>query len=46
MRMPPPDGLELAHHVRASRMNASKVIIMITGEQERMLMQRAFEIGV
>jgi CheY-like chemotaxis protein len=46
MRMPPPDGLELARQVRASRVNASTVIIMITGEQERTLMQRAFEIGV
>ena len=46
MRMPPPDGLELARQVRGSRMNASTVIIMITGEQERTLMQRAFEIGV
>jgi CheY-like chemotaxis protein len=46
MRMPPPDGLELARHVRTSRINASTVIVMITGEQERTLMQRAFEIGV
>jgi CheY-like chemotaxis protein len=46
MRMPPPDGLELARQVRSSRMNASTVIIMITGEQERTLMRRAFEIGV
>jgi CheY-like chemotaxis protein len=46
MRMPPPDGLELARQVRASRVNASTTIIMITGEQERTLMKRAFEIGV
>jgi CheY-like chemotaxis protein len=46
MRMPPPDGLELARQVRASRINASTVIIMITGEQEQTLMKRAFEIGV
>jgi CheY-like chemotaxis protein len=46
MRMPPPDGLELARRARASRVNASTVIIMITGEQERTLMKRAFEIGV
>jgi PleD family two-component response regulator len=46
MRMPPPDGLELARQVRASRVNASTVIVMITGEQERTLMKRAFEIGV
>jgi CheY-like chemotaxis protein len=46
MHMPPPDGLELARQVRGSRLNASSVIIMITGEQERTLMRRAFEIGV
>jgi two-component system, OmpR family, response regulator len=46
MRMPPPDGLELARQVRASRINASAVIVMITGEQDRTLMTRAFEIGV
>jgi PleD family two-component response regulator len=45
VRMPPPDGLELARQVRASRINASTPIIMITGEQERTLMKRAFGIG-
>jgi len=46
MRMPPPDGLELARQIRTSRTNASAVIVMITGEQDRTLMTRAFEIGV
>jgi PleD family two-component response regulator len=46
MRMPPPDGLELARKVRSSPLNASTVIVMITGEQDRTLMKRAFEIGV
>jgi CheY-like chemotaxis protein len=46
MRMPPPDGLELARHVRSSRINASAVIVMITGEHDNTLMKRAFEIGV
>lgn len=46
MRMPPPDGLELARAVRASRINAPAVIVMITGEQDRTLMTRAFEIGI
>ena len=46
MRMPPPDGVELAHQIRASRVNASTVIVMITGEGERTLMKRAFEAGV
>jgi len=46
MRMPPPDGVELARQIRASRVNASTVIVMITGEEERTLMKRAFEAGV
>src|SRR5713226_9275142 len=46
MRMPPPDGVELARHIRASRVNASTVIVMITGEEERTLMKRAFDAGV
>jgi CheY-like chemotaxis protein len=46
MRMPPPDGVELARQIRASRVNASAVIVMITGEEERTLMKRAFDAGV
>lgn len=46
MRMPPPDGVELARQVRASRINSSAVIVMITGEEDRTLMRRAFEAGV
>jgi len=46
MRMPPPDGLELARLVRASRINAPSLIVMITGEQDRTLMTRAFEVGI
>ena len=46
MRMPPPNGVELARQIRASRVNASTVIVMITGEEERTLMKRAFEAGV
>ena len=44
--MPAPDGPELARQVRASRVNASTVIVMITGEQDRTVMERAFEAGV
>ena len=46
MRMPAPDGAELARRVRASRVNASTVIVMVTGEQDRTVMGRAFEGGV
>ena len=41
MRMPAPDGAELARQIRASRVNASTVIVMITGEQDRTVMGRA-----
>lgn len=46
MRMPAPDGAEIARQVRASRVNASTIIVMITGEQDRTVMRRAFEAGV
>jgi CheY-like chemotaxis protein len=46
MRMPPPDGVELARQIRASRANTSTVIVMITGEEDRTVMRRAFEAGV
>ena len=46
MRMPPPDGIELARQIRASRTNATSVIVMITGEEERTVMKRAFDAGV
>lgn len=46
MRMPAPDGAELARQIRASRVNASAVIVMITGEEDRTVMKRAFEAGV
>jgi CheY-like chemotaxis protein len=46
LRMPAPDGLELAKQVRASGLNASAVIVMITGEEDRTVMRRAFEAGV
>jgi CheY-like chemotaxis protein len=46
MRMPPPDGVELARQIRASHVNASTVIVMITGEEDRTVMRRAFEAGV
>jgi PleD family two-component response regulator len=46
MHMPPPDGVGLARQIRASRVNASTVIVMITGEEERTLMKRAFDAGV
>ena len=46
VRMPPPDGIELARQIRASRTNATSVIVMITGEEDRTVMARAFQAGV
>jgi two-component system, chemotaxis family, chemotaxis protein CheY len=45
IRMPPPDGIELARQMRTSALNRSTPIIIITGEQERGLTARAFEAG-
>jgi CheY-like chemotaxis protein len=44
--MPSPDGLELARRMRASGLNKKSVIVMITGEKEKTLLQRAFEAGI
>lgn len=46
MRMPTPDGAELARQIRISRVNSSAVIVMITGEEDRTVMKRAFAAGV
>jgi PleD family two-component response regulator len=46
MHMSASDGVELARQVRASHLNASTIPVMITGEQDRTLMGRAFEAGV
>jgi CheY-like chemotaxis protein len=45
-RMPGLDGVELARLVRATGLNRRTPIVMITGEQDRSLLARAFEAGV
>jgi CheY-like chemotaxis protein len=45
VNMPSPDGLELARWVRASGLNRTTPIVMITGEDDRTIMSRAFEAG-
>ncbi|MGA3294072.1 MAG: response regulator [Candidatus Acidiferrales bacterium] len=45
-RMPSLDGIGLTRHVRASGLNQSTPIVMITGEDDRTLLGRAFEAGV
>jgi CheY-like chemotaxis protein len=46
MRMPVVDGIELATRIRSSGMNQHTPLIMITGEQDNKIMQRAFQAGV
>jgi PleD family two-component response regulator len=45
VHMPPPDGIELARQMRASRLNQKTVIVMITGEEDRGVLGRAFQVG-
>jgi CheY-like chemotaxis protein len=45
VRMPRPDGIELASEIRSSGLNQKTVIVMITGESEQRFLKRAFEAG-
>jgi CheY-like chemotaxis protein len=45
LRMPPPDGLELARQIRASGLNQHTPIAMITGDEDRAALTRAFQAG-
>jgi CheY-like chemotaxis protein len=45
-RMPGLDGVELARQIRAGGMNRTTPIVMITGEEDRTLVARAFQEGV
>jgi CheY-like chemotaxis protein len=45
-RMPGLDGIGLAHQIRAGGVNRSTPIVMITGEDDRSLLARAFKEGV
>jgi CheY-like chemotaxis protein len=46
MRMPSPDGIELARQIRSSGLNGTTPLVMITGENDHTLMGRAFQAGV
>ena len=46
MRMPSLDGVELAKRIRSSGLNRSTPLVMITGDQDHRVMQRAFDVGV
>src|ERR1700739_4101314 len=45
VNMPAPDGIALARQVRASTLNRTTPIVMITGENDRGLLTRVFEAG-
>jgi two-component system chemotaxis response regulator CheY len=45
VNMPAPDGIALARQVRASALNRTTPIVMITGESDRGLLTRVFEAG-
>jgi two-component system chemotaxis response regulator CheY len=45
VNMPAPDGIALARQVRASAINRTTPIVMITGENDRGLLSRVFEAG-
>jgi CheY-like chemotaxis protein len=45
VNMPSPDGLELARWIRASGLNRTTPIVMITGEDDRTILSRAFQAG-
>jgi len=46
LRMPALNGIELAKRARSLGLNQFTPLVMITGEQDRELMQRAFQAGV
>jgi CheY-like chemotaxis protein len=45
MNMPSPDGLELTRWIRASGLNRTTPIVMITGEDDQTILARAFQAG-
>ena len=45
VRMPPPDGVELARQIRTEGLNRRTPIIMVTGDEQRETLARGFEAG-
>ena len=45
VRMPPPDGIELSRQIRASGLNRTTPIVVVTGEEDNAVLKRAFEAG-
>ena len=46
MRMPSLDGIGLAKHIKSSGLNSSTPLVMISGDEDRQTMQRAFQSGI
>jgi CheY-like chemotaxis protein len=46
MRMPSLDGIEVATCIRSTGLNQNTPLVMITGDQDHKLMQKAFQAGV
>jgi CheY-like chemotaxis protein len=46
MNMPHPNGVELTRHIRASSLNQTALIVMITAENDRAILGKAFQAGV
>lgn len=45
VRMPPPDGIEIAQQVRSGGVNQKTPIIMVTGDDQRETLSRGFQAG-
>ncbi|HEV7967237.1 MAG TPA: response regulator [Candidatus Acidoferrales bacterium] len=45
VNMPPPDGVELTKQIRASEINRTTHIVIVTGAEDRGLMTRTFQAG-
>jgi CheY-like chemotaxis protein len=45
VRMPAPDGIELTRQIRSSGLNRTTPIAIITGEEDRSVLARAFDAG-
>ncbi len=45
IRMPAPDGIELVRQMRTSGLNQRTLVVMITGEEDRGVLTRAFQAG-
>jgi len=45
MNMPHPNGVELTRHIRASSLNQTTLIVMITAENDRAILGKASEAG-